>query len=335
MSPTTNSTNTPSNLKDCIVTGNADFYGFGIRLGTYFQFFATLLVTLCAPKEEDFYRALNNLLQTAMFAGLIILTRTQYLLVIEPVIVVFLLFGSLSSLTGEGFSPIGRPSGIYRLLLYCAITGYSCWFWFIGIDNVAKPLSPSECHLKTTAFFGQVSPYGAFRTFNKVASVLGILLCLALLIWSCIKFLRNGGSRKQPRERTIDAVLLLYSFTVIIVSIVGAEWIIRANHMTEVYDVKGVGQIIPLLVGALGMIEALKDVLLGVVKSNPPRQWTFFGKTKGYWVERWATAFWRQRGVPSSNTSSIAPADSSSTRAMALDDLDKKTPPINTNSADE
>ncbi|KAE9988204.1 hypothetical protein EG328_000160 [Venturia inaequalis] len=330
-----NSTNTPSNLADCIVTGNADFYGFGIRLGTYFQFCATLLVTLYAPKEEDFYRALNNLLQTAMFAGLIILTRTQNLLVVEPVIVIFLLFGSLSSLTGEGFSPIGRPSGIYRLLLYSGISGYSCWFWFIGIDSVAKRLAPSECNLKTTAFLGQVSPYGGFRTFNKVASVLGLVLCVVLLIWSCMKFLKNGASRNQPRERTTDAVLLFYSFTIIIVSIVGAEWIIRANHMTEIYDVNGVGQIIPLLVGALGMIETLKDVFLSVMRPNPPRRWIFFGRTKGYWAQRWATAFWRQRSLPSSNTSSIAPADSSSTRAMALDDLDKKTPPTIQNSSDD
>ncbi|KAE9981496.1 hypothetical protein BLS_007325 [Venturia inaequalis] len=286
LTSTANSTNTPSNLEDCIVTGNADFYGFGIRLGTYFQFCATLLVTLYAPKEEDFYRALNNLLQTAMFAGLIILTRTQNLLVVEPVIVIFLLFGSLSSLTGEGFSPIGRPSGIYRLLLYSGIAGYSCWFWFIGIDSVAKRLAPSECNLKTTAFLGQVSPYGGFRTFNKVASVLGLVLCVVLLIWSCMKFLKNGGSRKQPSERTTDAVLLFYSFTIIIVSIVGAEWIIRANHMTEIYDVNGVGQIIPLLVGALGMIETLKDVFLSVMRPNPPRRWIFFGRTKGYWAQR-------------------------------------------------
>lgn len=232
----TNNTNVPGNLSDCIVTGNADFYGFGIRLGTYFQFVATLLVTLYAPKEEDFYRALNNLLQTALFAGLIILTRTQNLLVIEPVIVIFLLFGSLSSLTGEGFSPIGRPSGIYRLLLYSGIAGYSCWFWFTGIDSVANGLAPPKCKLKTTTFFGQVSPYGGFRAFNKVASVLGLVLCVLLLIWSIMKFLKNGGSRKQPRERTTDAVLLFYSFTIIIVSIVGAEWVIRANHMTDIYD---------------------------------------------------------------------------------------------------
>lgn len=323
MSASTNSTNTQSNLGDCIVKGNADFYGFGIRLGTYFQFFATLLVTLYAPKEEDFYRALNNLLQTAMFAGLLILTRTQNLLSVEPVIVIFLLFGSLSSLTVEGFSPLGRPSGIYRLLLYSGIAGYSCWFWFTGIDSVAKQLTPESCGLETTAFFGQVSPYGRFRTFNKVASVLGLALCVLLLIWSSMKF-KNGGSRSRPAERTTDVVLLLYSFTIIIVSIVGAEWIIRANHMTHIYDVNGVGQIIPLLVGALGMIETLKDVLLGVVSSDPPRRWTFFGKSKGHWVEKWRTTCSKGRYVPPSNNP-ITPADSSSTKDIPLDDLDKNT----------
>ncbi|QDS71359.1 hypothetical protein FKW77_002455 [Venturia effusa] len=235
--------NTPSNPGDCF-KGNADFYGFGIRLGTYLQFLATLLVTLYAPKAEDFYRALNNLLQTAMFAGLIVLTRTQKLLVIEPVIVIFLLFGGLSSLTGEDFSPIGRPSGMYRLLLYSGIAGYSCWFWFKGIDFVASSSALPEC--KTTVFFGQVSPYGGFRTFNKVASVLGLILCGFLLPWSIMKSMKNGGSRMPSGDRTTDVALVFYSSAIIIVSI------------------NGVGQIIPLLVGALGMIETLKDVLLGV-----------------------------------------------------------------------
>lgn len=323
----------PSNLGDCIITGNADFYGFGIRLGTYFQFFATLLVTLYAPKEEGFYRALNNLLQTAMFAGLLILTRTENLLSIEPVIVIFLLFGSLSSLTGGGWSPIGKLSGIYRLLLYSGIAGYSCWFWFRGLDTVAKKLAPDFCRLSTTAFFGQVSPYGHFRTFNKVASVAALGLCVVLLILSVMRFLKNGGSRSQTPERTTDVVLLLFSLAIIVVSIVGAEYIIRANHMTGIYDVNGVGQIIPLLVGALGMIETLKDVLLGVVSSDPPRRWLFFGKPKQHWGEKLAPFFMKERIIPSSVQSNPIPVESSLKTDIQLDNLDKKSPPFSTNPA--
>jgi hypothetical protein len=332
MSSPTNMTS-PSNRDDCIFTGNADFYGFGIRLGTYFQFVATLLVTLFAPKEEGFYRALNNLLQTAMFAGLIVLTRSGDLISVEPVLVIFLLFGSLSSLTSEGFSPLGKPSGLYRLLLYSGIAGYSCWFWFVGLDTTVKSLAPAHCNLKETAFFGQVSPYGHFRTFNKVASVAGLVVCVMYLIWGAKKWFPNGGSRNPISQRTTDVALLLYSIAIILISIVGAEYIIRANHMQGVYDVNGVGQIIPLLVGALGMIETLKDVLLGVVSPDPPRRWTYFGKSKEEWAEKWVTAFSKGRSVPSSVHSNV-PADSSSTKDIQLDDLDKKTPPINTNSPD-
>jgi hypothetical protein len=323
-----NNTASTSNLLDCRVNGNADFYGFGIRLGTYFQFIATLLVTLYAPEEESFYLALNNLLQTAMFAGLLLLTVSQGpLLVVEPVIVMFLLFGSLSSLTSDGFflSPVGRPSGIYRLLLYSGIAGYSCWFWFKGIDTVAKPLAPASCDFSTTAFFGQVSSFGPFRTFNKVASVMGLAVCVSFLIFSIRKSLTGGGSRIKPREKTTDVILLIISITIIIVSIVGAEWIIHANHITGIYDVNGVGQLIPLLVGALGMIETAKDVLLGVASPEPRRRWTFFGRTRGRWSELWAEMFWKERHVQSSNTS-IAPEDSTSQTGIPLDELDKKTP---------
>jgi hypothetical protein len=316
----------PSNRADCIFSGNADFYGFGIRLGTYFQFVATLLVTIFAPGEEEFYRALNNILQTAMFAGLILLTRSGDLVSIEPVLVIFLLFGSLSSLTSEGFSPLGKLSGLYRLLLYSGIAGYSCWFWFVGLDTTVKPLAPAHCNLKETAFFGQVSPRGRFRTFNKAASVMGLVVCILYLIWGAKKWLPTGRPGNLNTGRSTDVVLLAYSLTVILISIVGAEYIVRANHVQGVYDVNAVGQIVPLLVGALGLIETLKDVLLGVVGSGPPRRWTYLGKPKEHWAEAWAMIFSKGRTVPVLNHSATIPAVSCWKEESPMDDDSTASP---------
>jgi hypothetical protein len=287
----------------CAVRGNSDFYGFGIRLGTYFQFIATLLVTLFAPEEIPFYTALNNLWQTAMLAGLFLLTRSGSLQPPEPVICILLMFGSLSSLTGDGFNPLGTLSGLYRLLIYSGVAGYSVWFWFIGLD-ISTQENPLPCEV--VVFFGDVSPYGKFRTFNKVVSILGLIICATLLFWSVWHFL---ASRAVPQlhqvqregERRTDVVLLLISISIIVVSIIGCEYIIRANHMIitstysnpGIYDINAVGQIVPLLVGALGMIDTGKDVISGISKSQGRTWYAFSWK-----VEDLVAGFKKQRMVP-------------------------------------
>ncbi|KAH7305412.1 hypothetical protein B0I35DRAFT_492721 [Stachybotrys elegans] len=108
-------------LQTCPFAGNADLYGIGIRIGFYLQWISTLLATIFMPWEEDVLRILNLLIQSAVFLGLVLLTKEHEIRTIEPVITIWLLFGALSSLSGSGVNPLGRFSGFFRVTLYSAV----------------------------------------------------------------------------------------------------------------------------------------------------------------------------------------------------------------------
>jgi hypothetical protein len=325
-----------SSTNPCAVQGNSDFYGFGIRLGTYFQFIATLLVTLFAPEEIPFYTALNNLWQTAMLAGLFQLTTSGSLLPVEPVICMLLMFGSLSSLTGDGVNPLGTLSGLYRLLIYTGVSGYGVWFWFRGLD-ITTTENALPC--QAVVFFGDVSPYGKFRTFNKVMSCIGVGICVFCLVWSAKKFKKStlakifGLEKKEDKEeeeeteRKIDITLLLISVSIIILSIILCEYIVRANHMIVastpqnpgIYNINAVGQVVPLLVGALGMIENLDDVWKGFMGAKKWEWYAFGKKFEDFTVENFVKAFKRdpEKNKGNGSVHSVpTPAGSGSTHEL-------------------
>lgn len=73
-------------------------------------------------------------------------------------------------------NPLGHSSGLYRVILYSAVAGYACWFWSTGLDG----LMGHDCD--SVAFFGGISIAGRFRTFNKVASAAGLVVCGACIV---------------------------------------------------------------------------------------------------------------------------------------------------------
>ena len=101
------------NTQICGFDGNPDLYGIGVRVGLYLQWIATLLTTLFEPKDEGLLRIVNLLIQSAIFIGMVLLTSHQEVQSIEPVLAIWLIFGALSSLSGNGMNPLGRFSGMY------------------------------------------------------------------------------------------------------------------------------------------------------------------------------------------------------------------------------
>jgi hypothetical protein len=64
-----------SNIMDsmnqvCPFAGNSDLYGIGVRIGLYAQWAATLLVTLFSPEDEETFRIVNLIIQSAIFLGI-------------------------------------------------------------------------------------------------------------------------------------------------------------------------------------------------------------------------------------------------------------------------
>ncbi|CAI4217751.1 unnamed protein product [Parascedosporium putredinis] len=195
------------------------------------------------PAQEDVLRIFNLLIQTAIFIGMVLLTADGEIHPIEPVITIWLIFGALSSVSGSGLNPIGRLSGLFRVLLYSGVAGYACWFWWIGLDTMGD--ADADC--QTIAFFGGISINGRFRLFNKVAAIAGGTICLVFLCWNVSAMVKrlNGNNYSGSRRRArVQIELLAISLTIIAISVAAIEYLLDANNITEIDNVVTVGGVV-------------------------------------------------------------------------------------------
>ncbi|KAK1252987.1 hypothetical protein MKX08_004174 [Trichoderma sp. CBMAI-0020] len=259
-------------------SGNSDLYGVGVRVGLYAQWVATLLVTVFDPKTEASYRIANLIIQWSIFLGLCTQSGRGDP-VVGAIITQYLLFGSLSSVTGDGIGHFGHFSGIFRVVFYTAVAAYGCWFWYEGIDV----MSIAGC--ADTAFFGGVTIHGWFRTLGKAVSVLGLVLCVCSLFYSVYataRRFRNGlreGFERRPKVRPrVELVLLALSMGLIAISIALVENLIVANEVDGVgiAEIGTVGQLIPLLAGVLGCAMSVWKIVVHRLFLRK-RCWFLFG----------------------------------------------------------
>ncbi|UKZ85260.1 uncharacterized protein TrAFT101_001128 [Trichoderma asperellum] len=259
-------------------SGNSDLYGVGVRVGLYAQWVATLLVTVFDPKTESTYRIANLIIQWSIFLGLCT-QSSQGDPVVGAIITQYLLFGSLSSVTGDGIKHFSHFSGIFRIVFYTAVSAYGCWFWYEGIDDMFIP----GC--ADVAFFGGVTIHGWFRTLGKVVSVLGVVICVGLVFYSVYatkkrlsKGFREGFGRREKVRPRVELVLLVLSMGLIGVSISLVEYLIQKNEIDGVgrKEIGTVGQLIPLLAGGLGCAMSVWKILVHRLFLKK-RCWFLFG----------------------------------------------------------
>ncbi|KND93070.1 hypothetical protein TOPH_02090 [Tolypocladium ophioglossoides CBS 100239] len=264
---------------ECSFVGNSDLFGFGVRIGVYGQWIATLLITVFDPANESPFRLLNLIVQISIFLGLCTESGERHN-AIASVITQLLMCGSLSSVTGDGISHFGHMSGILRLIFYTAFSAYGIFFWFNGID-----VMKSECGGRDVVFFGPSTINGWFRSLGKVVSVAGLVACVALAAFSVYKMMRRfrggiraGFARQSGRRPQVEISLMLASMGLIGLSIVTVEYLIRENDIEGVgaQDVGSVAQLIPLLAGVLACFLSLWKVLAhGLIFRR--RCWLLFG----------------------------------------------------------
>ena len=235
--------------------GNSDLYGMGVRIGLYTQWIATLLVTLFIPSDEATHRAVNLVIQSAIFLGLCTESNDK-VNAVGSVITMALLCGSLSSVTGDGICHLDRLVGLFRVAFYTALSAYGCWFWFSGIDKMAS--SGSE----QIVFFGATSIHSGIRTFGKVVSVIGLAATTALTCLSvravalCLKGSTSTRLPRRLRNRPqVEIGWLLMSAGLAAVTMALVEYLIVKNMVSGVGvdDLESVGQLIPLVVGIVSL----------------------------------------------------------------------------------
>ena len=181
----------------CVRSGNADFYGFGVRLGIYLQISSTLAALAAVPEFVDDFQTDNTILLLAILIALIKSTPHRGIRTVDVIILLQIMFCiiicgfSLPHLARDArtmFRPgslIRKYSTMWSLFLRLALPGpivvYNIWLWFSGMDYLGvDPSCPPYIF-----FFAKLDALGRIRTFYKFASVvLGICLGIpSALVW--------------------------------------------------------------------------------------------------------------------------------------------------------
>lgn len=151
---------------NCLVKGNPDLYGLGIRLGIYFQ----MLTVQSSGLFSYFLRAEDNIAETAVVFVMSVGTVLVRQIVnrdIEAIEVAFMI--TLLTALVNSYRQANQLKGLVQMLYgieMLGLIGIYIWFWWVGMDQLKH-----SCPDDRTFFFANVSLWGWFRTFNKVLTV--------------------------------------------------------------------------------------------------------------------------------------------------------------------
>ncbi|PQE12958.1 Beta-ketoacyl synthase protein [Rutstroemia sp. NJR-2017a BBW] len=280
-----------TNGTDCVVDGNSDIYGLGIRIGFYLQWYGSVIASMprrrhgqLAGDEVQGLIYANIIFSVATFIALA--SQTSNLQLSEIYIVLLLIFGyqyfAIPVIVfdlvetvmqifrgGNGASAAGR-GWVYNLLfsiLLFAISCFQLWFWASHFQSGGqKPSCPDFGFALNRV---ELDNKG-FRAFNL--TWFSLLLIASLLFtyqsWQMFSTRRKAtGSVRdtlstKPSRSSLDNSrsnsLLQYirsAALILFVTIVviAVEASITWNHISGVGSLDSAGQLIPFFVG-LGAI---------------------------------------------------------------------------------
>ena len=184
----------------CVIDGNTDMYGIGIRIGFYLQWYGAIFASWLAPSEVETLRFTITVFIAATFVALIaqVARDVDGLDVVEVYIILLLTFGyflflvplytwRLLTRCNPRFDPTRYPrvhSGpVYsqlNFLLLVAVASFQLWFWFARV----AALNQRNCQ-EYGFFFAKIRlDAKAFVTVNIVFHMLLLILCIIILLIS-------------------------------------------------------------------------------------------------------------------------------------------------------
>lgn len=197
-------------LPACTFEGNSDFYGIGVRLGFYFQWFSGLVAFVVNPEDSDAQADAQTIFLLANLIALIILQVQDAadINVVVPILLFYMFFGgSVSAVTSATTSLTGWKKAIttrkialgarqiFVQLTFLATLVYSFYFWTQGFKKFKR--FPDECG--GTYVFPVSHPVALDSP--SAGSVLALLLLVVfyLLIWLVsYKRLRRSFPTHEP-----------------------------------------------------------------------------------------------------------------------------------------
>jgi len=271
------------NHADCTIRAIPDLYGIGFRVGTYCQWVATLLAGAALPDEIGTMHANTICFQCAVLAALVLMTCKGAVQQPEVLVVILLAFGGFLAAQMFEYGMAGRPAkgtsavrSFVVLQVFGGLIGYCLWFWWRGVGSLLPP-APASCVYYTFAFHR--CSVASLRIFGIVMSIVGgVLFVVAEALAVTLPVLRSlRGGRKvalqhiisssspwlghlwMPRSRIwLQMALSVASISYLVVMVEMTLWwnpIVGANRMDSV------GQLLPLVIGATGLLRVLYILL--------------------------------------------------------------------------
>lgn len=282
---------------NCGFVGDSDTYGLGVRLGAYLQWLTSIFASQFSAQEADTMRGVNTCFTVAMLVALIWRTcaeRSHTYPSEAYVLILFCIGGMCSNVlfsrnTSKSESPLAHlttsPSpllsfclnfitssvgGVIRVALSLAISIYTVWFSFIGLDENKVELP--RCSSRVF-FFATVNIYGWLRDVLKVLSIGGTILfgtlfflSLINLGWNSHLWLKNwmeadsSSTEEDVLDQQVTNMTLSYrsigiALGIFAVFCLAIELTLLWSHVYDVYSCSSTGQLFPLVIGISGLLR--------------------------------------------------------------------------------
>lgn len=232
----------PRDQQQCVIEGNPDFYGLGIRIGIYLQYITAFGANLFLKEAIDGNLTTNTIFLLALLVATLVATVRGDVQTIEVVVLLQLSFGfifSILSIWGHrtraprGDAPIRFPliGSFFRLSLATAFSAYAVWFWFVGEQDIHDH---GGCR-DVLFLFGRVDVAGPARIFFQLQSVL-VLVGYGLVI---------------GREMVlITAVLTSVSFSAAVIALL-VVWFLQSEKSLDRKEHKNRVRLVPWFISLL------------------------------------------------------------------------------------
>jgi len=270
----------------------SDIYGLGIRVGLYCQAIGMFLAAIPGPKRASIgIKLTSSGYMIAILTSWTVLVQRQEMSPCEGWLILTLtgMLAIPAAVTCYDFDSIIGETFAFDLvfLSFLWTTSSALWFWATLYQSL--PLLGTN---DLVWFFVNVNITGWFRIFALVLNSLEALLIgpsaiVAILCWSFIAFIaylagqddlkflevetpdesdwqRNSRAYwlnwKKGAKEAASSAWIFSSFNYIF-SIVAAEMIIRANDLSPQTDLLQPGQLIPLTIGAVTLVDGIFTVI--------------------------------------------------------------------------
>ncbi|KAF8247312.1 hypothetical protein K440DRAFT_522773, partial [Wilcoxina mikolae CBS 423.85] len=240
----------------CNIIGDTDVYGFGIRLGFYFQYFAIMFAFWFDPETTRSARAALNVFTIAVFINEYRTSTIEGSLVMLEFFIVAMMTIFLTTATFP-MDPLlrgrSRTSVCVMVILNVVYMLSSPWIAFKELGKGKKP----GCEVKMMVFFAPVNVYSrgweiAFKAVSAGAAV-GAMFYLVLVV----KYLKME-SKITDSERVqlkSSSIIIVQVMVMVLSGGLGIGMleltIIRNNIDLSAAPITSTGQLLPLLIGAL------------------------------------------------------------------------------------